>query len=127
MKVAVTYENGEIFQHFGRTEQFKMYDVHEGKIASSCVIGNDGMSHGGLVNVLVANKVDALICGGIGGGAKDILISQGIKIYPGVSGNADDCVKRFASGKLDFDPETECHSHEEHGEEHSCQCGHGKS
>ena len=27
MRIAVTYENGQIFQHFGHTEAFKIYDV----------------------------------------------------------------------------------------------------
>ncbi len=126
MKIAITYEGGEVFQHFGRTENFKIYDIENGRVVSSHVVGNDGMSHGGLVNILIANKVDALICGGIGGGAKDILGSQGIKIYPGASGNADRCVERLIAGDLVFDPDTECHSHEEHGSEgHTCTCGHG--
>ena len=32
MRIAVTYENGQIFQHFGHTETFKIYDVEEGKV-----------------------------------------------------------------------------------------------
>ena len=32
MKLAVTYENGQIFQHFGHTAQFKIYEVSDGKI-----------------------------------------------------------------------------------------------
>ncbi len=35
MRVAVTYENGQIFQHFGHTETFKIYDVEEGKVLHS--------------------------------------------------------------------------------------------
>lgn len=122
MKIAVTYENGEVFQHFGRTENFKIYDIKDGKIESSEVIGNGGFSHGGLVQVLLDNGVDTFICGGIGGGARDMIESRGIKLLPGASGNADACVQAYLDGKLDYDPDTECHHHE--GEVHSCNCGH---
>ena len=69
MKVAVTYENGEVFQHFGRTEQFKIYDVADGRVNSGIVIGTNGTGHGALAGFLKAEGVQALICGGIGGGA----------------------------------------------------------
>ena len=70
MKIAATYENGNIFQHFGHTEQFKVYDVEDGKIVSSEVIGTDGNGHGALAGVLGGLHVEALICGGIGGGGR---------------------------------------------------------
>ena len=69
MRVAVTYENGEIFQHFGHTEQFKVYDVEEGKVIESRIIDTNGQGHGALADVLHALNVDIIICGGIGGGA----------------------------------------------------------
>jgi len=120
--IAVTYEDGEVFQHFGRTEQFKIYDVENNKIVSSQVVGNDGQAHGGLVSVLKKYGVSAFICGGIGGGARMMIESQGIKLYPGAQGNADDAVRALIAGDLVFDPNTECHHHD--GEEgHSCTCG----
>ena len=85
MRIAVTYENGEIFQHFGHTEQFKIYDVEDGKIISSEVVDAGGSGHGALAGVLSALKVDALICGGIGGGAQMALSDVGIRLYGGVS------------------------------------------
>ncbi len=118
----MAYENGEVFQHFGRTESFKIYDIEDGKISSSAVIGNGGLSHGGLVQILLDNGVDTFICGGIGGGARNMIESSGIKLLPGASGNADACVQAYLDGKLSYDPDTECHSHE--GGEHSCHCGH---
>ena len=95
MRIAVTYENEEIFQHFGHTEQFKIYDVEDGKIISSKVVDAGGSGHGALAGVLSALKVDALICGGIGGGAQMALAENGIKLYGGVEGNADEAVNAF--------------------------------
>lgn len=92
MKIAVTYENGEIFQHFGHTEQFKVYDIEDGKIVSSQVVGSDGLGHGALAGFLGSNNIEVLICGGIGGGAQTALADAGIKLYGGVSGNADAAV-----------------------------------
>ena len=120
MRVAVTYENGEIFQHFGHTEQFKVYDIEDGKILSSEIVDAGGSGHGALAGVLNALKVDALICGGIGGGAQMALAEAGIKLYGGVSGSADAAAEAFATGKLDFDPNVHCGHHDHHGEGHSC-------
>ena len=126
MRVAVTYENGEIFQHFGHTDQFKVYDIEDGKILSSEIVDTNGSGHGALAGVLNALKVDALICGGIGGGAQMALAQAGIKLYGGVSGSADAAVQALAEGKLDFDPNVHCDHHDHHGEGHSCgshSCG----
>ena len=127
MRIAVTYENGEIFQHFGHTEQFKLYDVEEGKIVSDQVVDSNGSGHGALAGVLSALHVDALICGGIGGGAQTALAAAGIKLYGGVTGSADAAAEALAAGKLVFNPNVHCDHHEHHGEGHSCGehgCGH---
>lgn len=127
MRIAVTYENGEIFQHFGHTSQFKIYDVENGVITETQVIDTMGSGHGALAGFLVQNGVDALICGGIGGGAQSALAAAGIKLYGGASGNADNAVKSLLDGSLLFNPDVKC-SHHEHGE-HSCgehNCGEDK-
>ena len=129
MRIAVTYKNGEIFQHFGHTEQFKIYDVEDGKILSSEVVGTNGSGHGALAGVLSALGADALICGGIGGGAQAALAQAGVKLYGGVSGSADEAVGALLAGTLDFDPAVHCAHHDhEHGDEpHACGghgCGH---
>ena len=120
MRVAVTYENGEIFQHFGHTQQFKVYDIEDGKVLSSGIVNTNGSGHGALAGVLNALKVDALICGGIGGGAQMALAEAGIKLYGGVSGSADAAAQALAEGKLDFNPAVRCDHHDHHGEGHSC-------
>lgn len=125
VRIAVTYENGEIFQHFGHTEQFKLYDVEDGQIITSEVVDAGGSGHGALAGLLAAMQVDALICGGIGGGAQVALKEAGIQLYGGVSGNADEAAQALAAGKLDFDPNVHC-DHHHHGEGHSCghhSCG----
>ena len=111
MKIAVTYEDGQVFQHFGRTQEFKVYDVEDGKVVSSRVIGNEGLSHGALGEILMREKVDVFICGGIGGGARDMIISRGIKLLPGVSGDADRAVEAYLAGNLDYDPDASCKDH----------------
>lgn len=121
MRIAVTYENGEVFQHFGHTEQFKIYDVEEGKIVSSEVIDTNGSGHGALAGLLDGLKADVLICGGIGGGARMALAEAGIKLYGGVVGHADAAVEAFVAGKLAFNPDVQCNHHDHnHGEGHVC-------
>ena len=126
MKIAVTYENGQIFQHFGHTQQFKLYTVAEGKVVSSEVVDTNGSGHGALAGFLVQHGVDTLICGGIGGGAQNALAQAGIKLYGGAVGGADEAVQALLTGSLGYDPHVQC-SHHEHGEGHSCGsngCGH---
>lgn len=123
MKIAVTYENGEIFQHFGHTEQFKIYEIEGNAIKKSEVVSTNGTGHGALAEFLKNNKVDTLICGGIGGGAKNALNEAGIKLYGGVKGEADMAVKSLIEGKLDFNPNVHCSHHDhEHGDGDR-QCG----
>jgi len=122
MRIAVTYENGNIFQHFGHTQQFKFYDVEDGKIVSEQVVEPAGSGHGALAGYLYAYKVDTLICGGIGGGAQMALAQAGIKLYGGVSGDADAAVQAFLAGQLDFNPDVRCTHHDE-GHDHGHTCG----
>jgi len=121
MRIAVTYENGQIFQHFGRTEQFKIYNVQDGKVVSSEITGTNGSGHGALAGVLTALKADTLICGGIGGGAQAALEAAGIRLYGGVSGEADKAVEALLKGELNFNPDVHCGHHDHHhGEDHAC-------
>lgn len=119
MKIAVTYENGMVFQHFGHTQQFKLYEVENGRILQSRVVEAGGSGHGALAGFLGALGVDALICGGIGGGARNALAEAGIQLFPGVQGLADQQAEALAEGRLLFDPNTVCAHHHE-GEGHDC-------
>ena len=121
MRIAVTYENGEIFQHFGHTEQFKLFDVEGGKIVNEQVVYTNGSGHGALAGFLQAVKADVLICGGIGMGAQMALADAGIKLYAGVQGSADDAAKALAEGNLVYDPDAHC---DHHGHHHDGDCGH---
>ena len=130
MKIAVTYENGQIFQHFGHTEQFKIYTTENGKIINSEVIDTNGSGHGALAGLLSALGIDVLICGGIGGGAQMALAEAGIRLYGGVSGSCDAAVEAFLGGTLGFNPNVKCDHHDHHGEGHTCGdhgCGHNCS
>ena len=122
MKIAVTYENGQIFQHFGHTEQFKLYTVEDGKIVSAEIVDTNGSGHGALAGLLQAVGADVLICGGIGGGAQMALAGVGIRLYGGVSGSCDAAVNALLADRLRFNPEVRCDHHDrEHGEEgHTC-------
>ena len=123
MKIAVTYENGQIFQHFGHTEKFKVYEVEEGKILSSEVMDTNGQGHGALAVFLQAIGADVLICGGIGGGAQMALAEAGIKLYGGVSGFCDMAVEAFLVNNLDYNPNVRCDHHDHERGEDGHRCG----
>lgn len=121
MRIAVTYENGEIFQHFGHTRQFKIYDVQDGVIVSSQVVDTNGSGHGALAGILNALNADVLICGGIGGSAQAALAAANIKLYGGISGSADEAAQALVAGALACNPVISCsHHNEHHGGEHTC-------
>ena len=134
MKIAVTYDNGEIFQHFGKTESFKVYEVEDNKVVSSEVIGSNGTGHGALAGLLAEQGVNVLICGGIGGGAQTALTEAGIELCAGAQGNTDQAVESYLKGELvssgancDHHHHEEWHSCGSHEEGHSCgdSCGGG--
>ena len=120
MKIAVTYENNDVFQHFGHTERFKVYDIENGAVAVATIINTNGQGHGTLVGILKNCAVDTLICGGIGPGAKHALAEVGIKLYGGVSGNADQAVNDLLANKLNYNSDWEC---DHHGGYHNGACG----
>ncbi len=127
MKIAVTYDNGNIFQHFGRTESFKVYEVEDNKVVSSEVIGSNGVGHGALAGLLSEQSVDVLICGGIGGGAQQALAEAGVELVAGAEGDVDQAVEAYLKGEListgancDHHHHEDGHSCGDHGESHSC-------
>lgn len=122
MKIAVTYDNGEVFQHFGHTETFKIYDVQDGKIITSEVVDSNGSGHGALASMLAEKAIQVVICGGIGGGAQAALEEAGIELCAGASGNADEAVEAYLRGELE-NTGANC---DHHGEGHDCSdhdCG----
>ena len=116
MKIAVTYENGTVFQHFGHTEQFKVYDVADGRVCGAEVIGTEGSGHEALATLLADRAIDVLICGGIGAGAAEALAQQGIELCAGASGDADAAVAAYLRGEL-ANTGVNC---DHHGEDHAC-------
>ena len=127
MRIAVTYENGQVFQHFGHTEQFKLYDVKNGAVATSKVVSAEGFGHGALAGFLKQCQADAVICGGIGGGAQSALAEAGIRLYAGIEGSADEVVANLIAGTLAYEENPICDHHGEHhhhGEGHGENCDH---
>ena len=129
MKIAVAYDNGNVFQHFGKTEYFKVYETENNQVVSSEVISSNGEGHGALAGVLAAQSVNVLICGGLGGGAQTALDEAGIQVFSGAQGSCDEAVEAYLNGEL-VSTGVNCdhHDHEEHEEGHSCGgCGGGCS
>lgn len=118
MIIATTYENGNIFQHFGHTEQFKLYYIDGNTVTSEQIADTQGQGHGALAGFLLSRNVSVLLCGGIGSGAVEALTNAGIKIYGGIKGSADKAVSEYIAGTLKYDSGANC-GHHDHAE-HSC-------
>lgn len=125
MKIAVTYDNGNVFQHFGRTEEFKIYNVEGGRVVDSEVMSSNGVGHEALAWLLKEADIDALICGGMGQGAQDALAEAGIEVCAGAQGNTDEAVAAFLAGEL-VNTGVNCDHHDhEHGHDHHHDHDHG--
>ncbi len=119
MRIAVTYENGEIFQHFGHTELFRLYDVEDGRVVHRMTIRPKNAGHEAMAAVLRKAGADMLICGGIGAGAQQALEEMGIRLCAGVSGSSDAAVESFLRGTLRYSGQSTCTAHDAEG-----GCGH---
>ena len=128
MKIAIPYENGEVFPHFGKSEQFAIYTVEDKKIVKKEVIGTNGQGHGALAGMLSNLEVDVVIAGGIGGGAVTALHAAGITCYAGAQGKCDDFAQALLDGTLVQNDQPTCgcgHHHEGGcGHHHDEGCGH---
>ncbi len=114
MKLAIAYENGEVFQHFGETPSYLLVDIEAGKVVSKAVHDNGEASHIALIDVLVGLGADAVVVGGLGGGAFVRLQAAGIKIYAPYFGSAEQAISDFLAGKLV----------EANAPTHQCSCHH---
>lgn len=126
MKIAVPYSDGQVFQHFGKSEQFKIYDTIDDEIISSEIVDTSGSGHSALADFLKEKGAGVLICGGIGVGAVTALQNAGIQILGGAEGEADKCVEEFLGGRLHFGASgcascsSSCGHH--HGDEDEEEC-----
>ena len=125
MKIAVPYSDGQVFQHFGKSEQFKIYDTIDDEIISSEIVDTSGSGHSALADFLKEKGAGVLICGGIGVGAVTALQNAGIQILGGAEGEADKCVEEFLGGRLHFGASgcascSSCGHHPGDGDEEEC-------
>ncbi len=120
MRIAVTFEDGNIFGHFGKTKNFKFYDIDNNNVLNSEIVDTNGNGHSALVGFLKEKNVDTIICGGIGEGAKNALFNAGIKVYSGVEGKADESVQMLLNDSLKYNPDVVCSHHKGNCKEHKC-------
>lgn len=142
MKVALPFFDNQVFAHFGKAPAVKIYTIDDNGIAAAEVVPSAGHGHGSMVNLLVRNGVDTVICGGIGGGAVAALAQAGIRLFAGVSGPTDEAVEALIKGTLAsaapeaaeggcccgghghaHEAEGGCGCHGEEGHAESCGCG----
>lgn len=126
MRIAVTYENDQVFQHFGHCQEFKIYDVENGEVVKCGIADASAFGHESTIGFLKTLGVDILICGGIGPGAQNVLLRNGIQFYGGTSGRADDVVAAFLKNELVYNPNVTCNHHDhDHDHDHGdggCHC-----
>ena len=119
MKIAVTCENNQVFQHFGHTPGFAVFEIADGKVVSEKMLSSGNSGHGALATLLALEQIEVLICGGIGGGAINALGNAGIKVVGGAAGDVREVAEAFVAGTLQVRENFHC-NHHHHGEGHTC-------
>ena len=117
------WQQVRLYYGYWHTEQFKVYDVEDGKIVSKTIVDTEGQGHGALAGLLTVIGADILICGGIGGGAQMALAEAGIKLYGGVSGSCDAAVEAYLANNLGYNPNVRCDHHDNEHSDGGHNCG----
>lgn len=106
MKVAVAYDNGEIYGHFGHCPQFAFYEYGEYvyECTKTLVDTSDRSGHEAMAKLMQEQGVDAVLCGQMGGEAKALLLSMGIVPIVGYTGHADTAADLLVTGQLPLSP-----------------------
>ncbi len=103
MRIAVSYQDGQIGEHFGHAAMFAIYDYEDADV-NRCtkVLVETGDLHGhqAMAERMKSERVDAVISGSMGGEARAALLSLGIVPVAGYSGNADDAADLLILGQL---------------------------
>ena len=108
MRIAIPYFESMIFQHFGRSKQFKVYEIENHQVLMEMIVEPEAVGHEAVADFLRAIDVRAVICGNIGQEAMRALNGAGILFYGGVSGQADDAITALVGGALAYDPNIRC-------------------
>lgn len=139
MKIAVSYKDGEIFEHFGHAECFAIYDFDLQDMNNSTkklVDVTDRHGHQAMADLMKGEDVAAVISGSMGGEAKALLLSYGIVPVVGYCGDADTAAELLVMGRLPIDPNAAtcgggcggcsgCGGSCGEGEDGECGCGGG--
>jgi predicted Fe-Mo cluster-binding NifX family protein len=128
MKLAVpTTHNNQVDAHFGHCEFYTVFTIEEREIKESQILESpQGCGcKSNIASVLHDMGVEIMLAGNMGGGAVNVLNSNGISVYRGCEGDVKNLVEDFIKGEL-VDSGVSCHLHEGHGHnnEEGHQCGH---
>lgn len=113
MKIAVACEGTQVAQHFGHCDYFHLFDTEGARIVGDVQVPNPGHRPGFLPVFLHEQGVEAIISGGMGGGAVAIFTEKGIDVYMGVSGSPRVAAESLAAGTL-VSSGSVCHEHQHH-------------
>jgi predicted DNA-binding protein (UPF0251 family)/predicted Fe-Mo cluster-binding NifX family protein len=122
MKIAITTEGNQVFQHFGSCPLFTLIEIENNTVINRKSIDASDSGHAALAGFLQSNEVDLLICGGIGGGARNALAEADIALISGCKGDIDVAITEYLAGTLKDKPEGMCNHHHE-GANHQCGAG----
>lgn len=103
MRIAVSYRDGQIGEHFGKAPMFAIYDYENADVnrcTKRLIDTQDLSGHEAMAELMRAEKVDAVIAGNMGGQAKAALLSLGIVPIAGYTGSADDAADLLILGSL---------------------------
>ncbi|MEA2103599.1 MAG: NifB/NifX family molybdenum-iron cluster-binding protein [Candidatus Cloacimonadota bacterium] len=111
MRIAISTENGQVGQHFGRCAQYTIVDIENKKMIDKKVISNPGHAPGAIPKFLNEKGCDIIVTGGMGKKAQDFFIQFGLDYIIGVQGKIEDVIRDYLNDTLEIG-ESSC----DHGE-----------
>ncbi|WP_423363585.1 NifB/NifX family molybdenum-iron cluster-binding protein [Mycoplasma sp. P36-A1] len=118
MKIAMPYEDGKIFQHYGKSKQVIIYTIEEGKVLAEEVITLDLKPEQSIANVLKQNGVSTIVVGHLGQGAIDSIEKEGLDIIRGIDLDTATVAQMYADGSLKSNNQDVCDHDHDHSHNH---------
>lgn len=111
MRIAVSYEDGNVFSPFGSTKSLKLYELEGKQIIREVVVPTWGEGSEAQIDCLKQYAANVLVCGAVEGAVRAKLLDAGIMTFGGVIGKADTAVQAFLNGTLQAAPDGKCDAH----------------
>jgi len=100
-KIAIPTNDGKLWAHFGKAPQVTIFTVENNQVKDSVVVPAPEHEHGAMPRFLAAQGCTDVVCGGLGGGAVNLLQQLNIRVHAGAPAlPVEEVIKMFLDGTI---------------------------